>query len=589
MIKMKKRSSVLLLSTCLLSNVAFAQDLSYSNPDHNFYSEMANPVKANPEEWSKITNPVNVSFASDNIRYAKEKVPMLSLAISWDATAWKGEKIHTQILVWTKKSIPEISFKTSDLVNENGIRINDKNIKAGFVRYVMTDEFGKGCGKRKTTDYDSSLVEDTIDITDRLPVLAKTVQPIWLSIRIPGDVPSGRYSGTVSVIADKQYDLKISVNVLNHLLPPPSQWKFDLDLWQSAYSIAKVHNVPLWSDEHFKIMKPYFTMLAAAGQKIITANIINQPWGTGHIYYKDPTLITWVKRKDGSWNFDYTIFDRYISFMMDCGINKRINCYSMVTWDLSFIYYDEASGKETSIKADPGSQEYTTYWSAMLTDFTKHLKEKGWFDKTAIAMDERSMESMKAVIALLRKIDPGWKTALAGDYHPEIEKDIYDYCLIIRHKFPENVLDERKASAKPSTYYTACGEKYPNGFSYSPPAENTWIGWFASAAGFTGYLRWAYNNWTEAPLSDTRFRTWPAGDCYQIYPGPRSSIRFEKLIEGIQDFEKIRILQEQFRKEGNQQYLKELSDVLSTFQVDKLKDTPAADMVNKAKKILNSY
>jgi hypothetical protein len=141
----------------------------------------------------------------------------------------------------------------------------------------------------------------------------------------------------------------------------------------------------------------------------------------------------------------------------------------------------------------------------------------------------------------------------------------------------------------PSTYYTACGEEYPNGFSYSPPAENAWIGWYASAAGFTGYLRWAYNNWTENTLQDTRFRTWPAGDCYQIYPGPRSSIRFEKLIEGIQDFEKIRILQEQFKKEGNQQGLKELTDALATFKVEKLKNTSSADMLLKAKSVLNKF
>ena len=71
------------------------------------------------------------------------------------------------------------------------------------------------------------------------------------------------------------------------------------------------------------------------------------------------------------------------------------------------------------------------------------------------------------------------------------------------------------------------------------------------AAGFTGYLRWAYNNWVKDPLRDSRFRTWPAGDLYQIYPGPRTSIRFEKFIEGIQDFEKIRILREEFTKDRN--------------------------------------
>ncbi len=39
---------------------------------------------------------------------------------------------------------------------------------------------------------------------------------------------------------------------------------------------------------------------------------------------------------------------------------------------------------------------------------------------------------------------------------------------------------------------------------------------------------------------------WPAGDCLLVYPGPRSTIRFERLREGIADFEKIRIVREIF-------------------------------------------
>jgi hypothetical protein len=577
-----------LASLLIAGNIISAQDMSYSKPGKNFYREMSNPAKTPVEEWAMVTNDINVSFASDNVRYPKEKVPAVS-SQDWNVTAWKGEKVHTQILVWTKKNIPGLSIKTSDLINEKGNRIGSKNIKAAFARYVMTDEFGRGCGNRKTKDFDSSLVEDPIDIINLIQVEANSVQPVWLSVQVPGDVPAGKYSGTITINAIKKFNLKISLNVLNHLLPPPAQWKFDLDLWQSADAIAKVHGVKLWSNEHFDLMKPYFTMLAGAGQKTITAFIINQPWGDNHIYYKDPTLITWTRKKDGSWKFDYTVFDRYISFMMSCGINKHINCYSMVTWDLAYIYYDEAAGKETSIKAKPGSPEFTEYWTTMLKDFTKHLKAKGWFEMTAIAMDERSMESMIAVIALLKQIDPGWKTALAGNYHPEVEKDIYDYCLIIKQKFNADVLKERKAAGKPSTYYTACGERYPNGFTFSPPAENTWIGWYASSAGFTGYLRWAYNNWTQASLLDTRFIRWPAGDCYQIYPGPRTSIRFEKLIEGIQDFEKIRILREQFVKEGKESSIKELDDILSVFQYEKLKSTPSAEMVIKAKESLNKY
>ena len=579
----------LFLITCLISKILFAQDMSYSKPGKSSYQELPDPALTITEEWSRLSDDINVSFASDNVRYPKKTTPAISTRTIWNATAWKGEKVHTQILVWTKKNILNLSFQANNLVNEKGDRIESENITMGFVRYVMTDEFGRGCDHRKPSDYDSSLVEDPIDIIEVLPVQENTVQPIWLSVKVPGNTPSGKYTGTIIINAIKKYELKISLNVLNHFLPPPDQWKFDLDLWQSANSIARVHDVGLWSKEHFDLMKPYFKMLAGAGQKTITANIIDQPWGKTHIYYEDPSLIRWIKRKDGSWIYDYSIFDRYISFMIDCGINKHINCYSMITWDLSFIYFDEASGKEASLKANPGSPEYFDYWSSMLKDFTKHLKSKGWFNLTAIAMDERPMESMKAVISLLKLIDPDWKVALAGDYHPEIEKDIYDYCIYIRYTFSEVELNQRKALSKPSTFYTACDDEHPNGHSYSPPAENAWISWYAASAGFTGYLRWAYNNWVKAPLLDTRFRTWPGGENYQIYPGPRTSIRFEKLIEGIQDFEKIRILREQFTEEGKENCTKELNDIVSAFRLEKLKAITAADMLTNAKEQLNKF
>jgi hypothetical protein len=70
------------------------------------------------------------------------------------------------------------------------------------------------------------------------------------------------------------------------------------------------------------------------------------------------------------------------------------------------------------------------------------------------------------------------------------------------------------------------------------------MGWHADALGYSGFLRWAYNSWVEDPLYDTTHVNWTPGDCFLVYPGGRSSIRFERLREGIQDFEKIRIVSE---------------------------------------------
>jgi len=573
----------LLLSAC----TTVTRDKSYSLPGRNYYEELSNPVQTSSEEWAGVTSDLNVSFADDNLRYPKEKVPLVS-DYEWATSAWKGEKVHTQILIWTKKDIPALTVKLSDLADEKGNKISRSNTNAGFVRYVMTDEFGEGCDKRTPQKYDSSLVEDPVDIIDSIYVKSNTVQPVWVTVKVPSDIPSGNYKGTVTVSAGEEYVLQISVDVSGHVLPPPSEWKYDLDLWQNPDPIAKVHGVELWSDEHYRLMRPYYEMLAGAGQKSITAFIIDQPWGPDHVYHRDPTFVKWSRKKDGSWAYDYTVFDKYIEFVMSCGINQRINCYSMITWDLKFIYYDEGKGDTVSVYAKPGTQAYNDLWEPMISDFTRHLKSKGWFGKTTIAMDERDMEGMKAVMALLKRIDPGWKTALAGNYHREIALDIYDYCIIIRGKFDDDILAQRKAAGMPTTYYTACGEKYPNMFSFSPPAESTWISWYAAANGFTGYLRWAYNNWTADVLHDTRYKTWPGGDCYQIYPGPRSSIRFEKLIEGIQDFEKIRILKEQYSGEGNMEKLNQIDQILSIFNKENLENIPADDMVKKGKVFLNN-
>jgi hypothetical protein len=108
-----------------------------------------------------------------------------------------------------------------------------------------------------------------------------------------------------------------------------------------------------------------------------------------------------------------------------------------------------------------------------------------------------------------------------------------------------------------------------------------------AAVKYDGYLRWAFNSWVKDPLHDSRFRTWAAGDCYQVYPGGRSSIRFERLVEGLQDFEKIRLLKEEFK--GQPERLKQLEEMLSGFRIENLAEESAADMINQARKLLNSF
>lgn len=537
-------------------------------------------------EWHKLGQGINLSFVSSNIRYTKELPPKVQPNMNWSAKAWKGEKIHAQLLVWADNNQGKISVQVGDLKNEGGHILKKENITVGFIRYVITDEFKNGCGHRKAKDYDSSYVADLIDANTASVLQKNTTQPIWLSIKVPENINQGIYKGSIKVIGKKTTVLPIRVQVLNKTLPAPSKWKHDLDLWQHPAAIARVHQVPLWSDRHFELMKSYYKMLANAGQKTITASIVDEPWG--HQTYDDyPSLIKWTKKKDGTWKYDYQFFDEYVAFVMATGINRQINCYSMVPWKIAFTYFDENLQKEVVFKDAIGTPQYNDFWKPMLIDFARHLKQKGWFNKTYIAMDERPMPAMKAVIELLKSVDQNWKIALAGEYHDEIEADIDNYCIASKWDFPEPVLQKRKNEGKISTWYTCCTEPYPNGFTFSSPAESVWLGWYTARKNMDGYLRWAYNSWTKNPLTDTRFTAWPAGDTYQIYPGPLTSVRFEKLIEGIQDFEKIQHLKSIYAKNKQFAKLAELNKALEIFDIKELANTTATDMLNKVKHLLN--
>ena len=558
------------------------------------YEEASNPMSTNPSLWVKVSAP-QVSWGSTDIRYKKEEpAPIARLKKDINLTAWKGERVSAQLVVWTPEALDNLSFIVSDLTSGKET-ISKDNVRTGFVRYVMTDELNKdgkgGCGYRKSSDYDSTLVADPIDhIASTLTVPANATQGGWISVRVPQQVKAGKYTGTVTVKdGDKVLsELKLAVNVKNRTLPASTEWAFHLDLWQNPYAEARYYNVEPFSKEHFDRMRPDMQNYVDAGGKVITASIMHKPWN-GQTYDPFESMVTWLKKADGTWYFDYTVFDKWVEYMMSLGVKKQINCYSMVPWRLSFQYFDQASNSFKYLDAKPGEAAYDEFWGNMLTSFAKHLKEKGWFDITHISMDERPMKDMLATLKVIRKADKDFKVSLAGTYHDELVKELHDYCIAIGEKFPAEVIKSRKEAGQVTTYYTCCTEPRPNTFTFSAPAEAEWLGWFAAKENLDGYLRWALNSWVKNPLQDSRFTAWAAGDTYMIYPEGRSSIRFERLIEGIQSYEKIRILKEEFEKKGNKSAIKKIDKILKAFDEFSLEEIPAATVVTKAKEAINKY
>ena len=508
--------------------------------------EPADPHPAPAQAWQTVKN-VSLGWGSTDIRYQRNAVP--TTAKSLTLYAWKGERVSAQAVVFAPQKIQKLTFEVSDLVCGKNL-IPASVVNKYFVRYVLSDSYRNKEGKEDngrhlTPAFDSCLVADRLHPATEMTVEAQTIRPLWLDIRIPQAAPAGKYKGTLTAHCDgQQLSLPFTVEVGKRELPAPSQWKFHLDLWQNPYSVAAFYNVPLWSKEHFDLMRPLMKRLAAAGQKVITCSIIKHPWN-GQTQVAFESMIGKTKCIDGSWKYDYKVFDRWVEFMMECGIKEQIDCYTIVPWHLMFEYFDEAENFSYQVKLNPGTPEYEAFLLPFLKDFARHLKAKGWFDKTCIAMDERPKNLLEPAYDVLFKADKGYRVEGAVNYFgPEVAERMYDISFI----HDEPVLTPEQLSSHLSkgnriTFYTCCGPERPNTFTFSNPAESAYLGWHAAAIGYSGYLRWAYNSWVNNQLTDSRFRTWPAGDCFFVYPGG-TSIRMERLIEGIQDYEKIRILRE---------------------------------------------
>lgn len=548
------------------------------------------------EVWSKMTAPVRFCWGTPDVRYKKLNVPDVKATGTLRLKAWKGERVNAQAVLWTQKELEGAEIAVSELKNGSSV-IPASAVNTYFVRYVMTDKLNKdgsgGCGPRENkAEWDSSMVADVLDIVRVREVQARSTQPVWLNVWVPADTRPGKYKGTLTV-SGKNFEamkLPFEIEVVNRTLPEPQKWAFHLDLWQNPYAVARYYQVPLWSKEHFDAMRPIMKMLANVGQRAITASIMHKPWaGQTEDHYD--SMIFRMKKLDGTWVYDYTVFDKWVEFMMnEVGIKDLISCYTMIPWALSFDYFDQATNRVQFIKAAPGEEAYAEYWGTFLKDFSRHLREKGWFEKTAISMDERPMEAMREAIKVIKAADPEFKITLAGNYHEEIQGDLYYLSIPYGNQFPEEVKAERERKGQISTVYTCCTEAFPNTFTFSEPAEAAWTVLHAVAGGYDGYLRWAVNSWPMDPLRDSRFRTWAAGDTYSIYPGPRSSIRFERLVEGLQACEKIHILREELAAKGANGKLKKLNAKLSEFTpegwIKTNKKSPAL-MVSELNALLN--
>ena len=333
------------------------------------------------------------------------------------------------------------------------------------------------------------------------------------------------------------------VRVVDRVLPPPSRWKYYLDLWQHPWAVARIAKAKPFSKKHYEAMRPVYELLATAGQKTITVPIVDMPWDhqcadAYHSMVEDS---------------DFRLFDEYVEFCLGCGLGPDISCYSLCPWTL---------GK--TIDAD----DLERRWGEKLERFAAHVRAKGWFEHTLMAMDERKPEDVAKVVAFVQRHAPGMRISMAGNRKPSdfkgITIDVYSQVLREQCLTPAFFAEaaERAKKGFVTTHYVCCSPRKPNTFMESGPGEAFWCGAAPAFLGLDGFLRWAWNSWPQNPKEDATYWNWRAGDTFLCYPKGEPSWRFLELRNGIAAAEKVRIM-----REGGALDAAEFAKIAATYDV----------------------
>lgn len=542
------RRAALALAVCALLPAASAQ----TRPAYDL-AEPANPEQPDTAAWAKVPRKLTFRWASTNELFRKHAVPQTAaIGPILELDAWRGERASAVAVLYAPTDLGTLRMRCTSALGEGAVTPHP-------LRYVLTDDF-KACGKHPG-HLPAWLVPDALDPADApIRMEAMTTRPVWLTIEVPRNARAGDYAAKIEAVDEQGRcagALILKLRVIDRTLPAPSAQRQHIDFWQQPYGVARYYGVERWSREHFDLLRPYMELLARAGQRVVTAFLFHEPWGD-QSFDKHSAMVGVTKRRDGTWLYNYDVFDRWVEFMASCGIDGQISCYSMVPWDMTFRYFDEASGRDVDLKTSTSAPEYRELWLPFLRAFAAHLKAKGWYEKTCIAMDERGLEAVLNACAIVQEAAPGMKMAMAGNYHAELADKLYDYCIAYEQSWPDSVLAERRAKGWKSTWYTCCSTPEPSLFSNADPIEPAWLGLHNAAMSYDGYLHWSWLNWNADPLHDTRWRLFSPGDTFIVYPGGRSSVRWERFIEGIQQAEKYYILRDEYAHLSGSDALKTL-------------------------------
>ncbi|MFH1922383.1 MAG: glycoside hydrolase domain-containing protein [Planctomycetota bacterium] len=483
-------------------------------------------------------------------------------------SAARNDYEAVQIVVRPKESLKGLTAEAGPLVGPGDASIPAENIKISRVHYHYVDHPTDSTGVRDWWPDALPPLDEPIDVA------AGENQPLWILVHVPEEARAGDYQGEIRLEAEGfSAAVPIRLHVWDFALP--EQNHVETAFGFSAGEVFRYHQLKDDADKR-KVLDLYFKSFSEHRISPYDPSPMDGI-GVRFLPEADPPRA----------EVDFSAFDPAMTRAVEeyhfTGLRLPIQGMGGGTFHARYEPKIEGFGEETP--------QYQAMFSSYVKQLEEHFREKDWLEMAYIYwFDEpapKDYEFVRKGFERLKKHAPGLRTMLTEQPEEALAGPVDIWCAITPN-YDHEAAEKRRPHGERFWWYVCTGPKAPycTLFIDHPATElRVWL-WQTWKRKIEGVLVWQSNYWTSGaafpdqvqnPYDDPMGyvsgystprgvkRFWGNGDGRFIYPPlaaatpgasrpgpvvepPASSIRWEMLREGIEDYEYLHLLRELIAK-----------------------------------------
>jgi hypothetical protein len=266
-------------------------------------------------------------------------------------------------------------------------------------------------------------------LVDRKGLVAGAVAPLWFTVSVPRDTKPGTYEGTVRLAADglESMSVPLRVSVSAWTARDPKDFRQQNKLFSGEEGLAWHYKIPLWSDKHFEYMGKSLALASEVNSRQAIVPLVVE----FHERTSNPeSFVRWIKQPDGSFKYDYTLFDKYLD-MVDKSIGKPkplwLGWKCWISGDgagnpvarTPVTLFDPATGKvERMPQPPPGAEEHLAFWRPVFEEIRKKLQARGWLDEVVFGYSDLQGSPAPEAVDAANKLWPGGEWTMYSHIGP---------------------------------------------------------------------------------------------------------------------------------------------------------------------------